>query len=276
MANTTVLVTGSTGKTGRRVSERLRQRGHDVREASRSSRPSFDWQDHKTWPPALHGVDAVYVVIPDLGDPAAVETTRSFAAHAAAAGVRKAVMVSVPIAGTDDSAAITDTEKAFTAAGLALTALRLRWFNQNFSEDFLLDSVTVGDIRVPAGDGREAFVDADDIADVAVQCLLDDVHDGRYYELTGPDALSFKEVAAILTEITGRTITYSPLSAAQFISEQEASGAPTDWAHALTGLYSKIADGSLDSTSTDIEAVLGRPARSFRSYATATAQAWTS
>ena len=277
MSNNTILVTGATGKTGRRVAAILRDRGHVVREASRPSEIRFDWGDPATWPAALHEVDAAYIVTPSVGDPASADRFRDFGRLAVESGVTTAVLVSIPDDGGTDFAAVAEAERQLSDAGLHLTILRLRWFNQNFSEDFLAPAVVAGDLRLPAGDGKEAFVDADDIAEVAVAALTDDTHAGRAYEITGPRLLSFADVADELSKATGRPIRYTPLSTERFVSEQLAMGVSEDWAHLSADLYQGIASGGLEIVTDHVEKVLGRPARDFSSYAAAAAAtgAWT-
>lgn len=274
MSNTMTLVTASTGKTGRRVVRRLQDRGVAVREGSRRSEIPFDWDDSTTWAAALEDVAVVYVVHPALGSPAARDQVRAFAQAAASAGVRRAVMVSVPDVGGMDIPTLHATEAGFADAGIPLTVLRLRWFFQNFSEDFLLEPTVAGTFRLPASDGREAFVDAEDIAEVAVAALTDDIHAGRSYELTGPETLSFTDIAAALSSATGRDISYAPVTLDQYVAEQIAAGVPEEWAQMFGGVYVVIANGDLDSVSTDVEKILGKPARSFADYAQANAAHW--
>jgi uncharacterized protein YbjT (DUF2867 family) len=177
-----ILVLGATGKTGRRVVERLEERGLAVRAGSRSGDPRFDWDDASTWAPALDGVRAVYLAYyPDIAAPGAVEATRSFAERAVESGVRRLVLLS----GRGEPEA-ERAEEAVRDTGADLTVLRSTWFMQNFSEDYMLDHVLSGELRLPAGDVPTPFVDIDDLADVAVAALTDDSHIGQVYELTGP------------------------------------------------------------------------------------------
>jgi len=196
------LVLGGTGKTGRRVAERLTARGLPVRIGSRSGQPPFDWEDQATWAPALDGVGAVYVsYYPDLAAPGAVEAVGSFAELAVANGVRRLVM----LAGRGEPEG-EQAEQAVRDSGADLTILRATWFSQNFSEDFMLESVLNGEIALPAGNTPEPFVDVDDIADVAVAALTEDGHVGQLYELTGPRLLTFAQVAEEIAQATGREI----------------------------------------------------------------------
>lgn len=266
MSNNLILVIGATGKTGRRVAANLQQRGLQFRAVSRSSAVPFDWNDTTTWSGALESVRAVYVVHPGLGMTDAADQVRDFAQAAAAAGVTKAVLAATPDDGSEFSQAMRAAEKHIVDAGLNLTSLRLRWFFQNFSEDFLLQPVLSGELRLPAGSGKEAFVEADDIADVAVDALTDDRHNGRFYDLTGPRALSFAEIAEEIKRGAGHELKYVPVNSETYVAEQIAQGVPEEWAYSFSALYQDIANGKLDTISSDVEAVLERPARDFSDF----------
>jgi uncharacterized protein YbjT (DUF2867 family) len=123
------LVLGGTGKTGRRVVERLTERGLPVRVGSRSGKPPFDWDDQATWAPVLDGVGSVYLTYyPDLALPGAVEATRSFAELAVRSGVPRLALLS----GRGEPEA-ERAEQAVRDTGADLTILRSTWFMQNFS-----------------------------------------------------------------------------------------------------------------------------------------------
>jgi uncharacterized protein YbjT (DUF2867 family) len=209
MSEEMILVTGATGKTGRRVVRLLEERDLAVRAASRSGTPSFDWSDRGTWEPVLRGVTKMYLVLPDLGSPQAAEDVAAFARQAAAAGARHAVLLSTPSdAWGPAQEHVLATERALEHAGLEWTVLRVRWFFQNFSEDFLYDPVLSGEVRLPAGDGKEAFVDAEDIAEAAVAALTEDGHAGWCYEVSGPRLMSFQDTIEEIARATGRDIRY--------------------------------------------------------------------
>src|SRR5215212_10696942 len=163
----TVLVLGGTGKTGRRVVKRLEARGLPVRVGSRSGEPPFDWEERSTWAPVLEGVGSAYIShYPDLAVPGAPDTVGSFAELAVRSGVRRLVL----LAGRGEPEAEA-AEDAVRASGADLTIVRSTWFAQNFSEDYLVDGVRSGEVALPARDVPEPFVDAEDIADVAVAAL---------------------------------------------------------------------------------------------------------
>nr|WP_253267988.1 NAD(P)H-binding protein [Streptomyces asoensis] len=275
MSDETILVTGATGKTGRRVARLLQERGVTVRAVSRSGTQSFDWADRSTWEPALEGVTGVYLVVPDLGSPRAAEDIAAFAGQAAATGARRAVLLSVPEGGLDEEHVLA-AERALEHAGLDWTVLRPRWFFQNFSEDFLHDPVLSGEVRLPAGDGKEAFVDAEDIAEVAVAALTEAGHAGWHYELSGPRLMTFGEAVAEIARATGREIRYVSLTPETYGDEQRAQGVPEEWVQLSVNLYEYVRSGGLASLSDGVQRALGRAPRDFSEYAdTATRQgAW--
>ena len=217
-----ILVLGATGKTGRRVVERLQTRGTPARAASRSALPPFDWQDRDTWAPALQGAGAVYVTyFPDLAVPGAPEAVGELARLAVDAGVQRLVLLS----GRGEEEA-QRSEQAVEAAGIDSTILRSSWFDQNFSEGFLLEAVLEGVVALPVGDVREPFVHADDLADIAVAALTEDGHAGQLYEITGPRLMSFADAVAEIAQATGRDVRFATVPMDDFADYVRAT-APT-------------------------------------------------
>ncbi len=201
-SRTTVLVLGGTGKTGRRIVERLSEQGVPVRVGSPRGEPPFDWEDSSTWPAVLEGVDAAYIAYyPDLAVPGSAHTVGALAALAAPRGVRRLVLLS----GRGEEEA-QRTEQLVRDAGTEWTILRSSWMYQNFSEGYLVDSVVSSEISLPVDQTPEPFVDADDIADVAVAALTEPRHAGQLYELTGPRLLTFADAAEdIMTPLRARS-----------------------------------------------------------------------
>jgi uncharacterized protein YbjT (DUF2867 family) len=261
------LVLGATGKTGRRIIERLRARGVPTRAGSRSGQPPFDWEDPATWAPALEGVGSAYIsYYPDLAVPGAVEATRSFAELAVGSGVRRLALLS----GRGEPEA-ERAERAVRDTGADLTILRSTWFMQNFSEDYMLDHVLSGEIRLPAGDVPTPFLDIDDLADIAVEALTDDRHVGQLYELTGPRSLTMGEVAAEISVAADREVRYAPVSLDQHAAEAAEHGVPPEFVEFLTYLFGEVVDGRNASTTDGVRRALGREPRDFGDYARATA-----
>jgi uncharacterized protein YbjT (DUF2867 family) len=261
------LVLGGTGKTGRRVAERLVARGLPVRLGSRSGKPPFDWEDRANWAPALSGVGSVYLTYyPDIAVPGAVDTVRSLVALAVASGVQRLVLLSGR--GEDEAER---AEEVVQASGVDWTIVRSSWFNQNFSENYLLDAVLAGEVVLPVGDVAEPFIDADDIADVAVAALTEDGHAGQLYEVTGPRLLTFSEAVAEIAAATGREIRYVQVSPEQYASALEAEGVPADFVWLVNYLFTTIMDGRNAQVKDGVQRALGREPRDFSDYAWETA-----
>jgi uncharacterized protein YbjT (DUF2867 family) len=267
MTERPILVLGANGKTGRRVASRLRERGIAMRAGSRSGDPPFDWTRRETWVPALDGVRAAYVSYhPDLAAPGAVETTGSFAELAVQRGVRRLVL----LAGRGEPEA-EEAEDAVRASGAELTILRSTWFAQNFSEDYMLAHVLSGVVALPAGQTPEPFVDAEDIADVAVDALTDERHIGERYELTGTRLLTFSEAIAEISAATGRDIRYAPVSVEEHAAAAAEDGVPAEVIELLTYLFTTVLDGRNAKLADGVERALGRPPRDFSDFARRTA-----
>ncbi|MFN3923883.1 MAG: NAD(P)H-binding protein [Pseudarthrobacter sp.] len=257
--NSAVLVVGGTGKTGRRVAERLAARGIPVRIGSRSGFPAFDWDDDGTWDAALQGIDKAYLTYyPDLAFPGVSELIARFAKTAADRGVRKIVLLS----GRGEDGAVA-SEESVQNSGVAWTIVRCNWFNQNFNESFFLGPVLDGVISIPAGDAVEPFVDAEDIADVAVAALTEPGHDGQVYELSGPRLLGFHEVAREISAATGRDIVYSPVTAVEYEAILANDGLPRDF----VDLFTLILDGRNASLKDGVHRALGRNPKDFSEFA---------
>lgn len=267
-----ILVLGGTGKTGRRVVDRLRVRGIPVRVGSRSGRPRFDWDDPSTWAPALEGGRAAYIPYPDLVTAAATKATRAFAQLAIEQGVTRLVLLTGR--GEDEAQ---HAEREVQDTGADVTVVRCAWFMQLFSEDYLLDSIRSGTVVLPADDTRlDPFVDADDIADVAVAALTEPGHAGQVYELTSPQPLSFPAAVNEIAKACGREISYVTVSAEDYAAEAVAQGVPAELAAFLTYLFSDVL-GNNANVADGVQRGLGRPPRNFTDYAirTATTGIWT-
>lgn len=259
------LVTGGTGKTGRRVAARLTERGVPVRIGSRSAATPFDWEDRDTWDAALAGVRAAYIAyVPDLAVPGAGDVIRAFTSRAAAAGVQRLVLLS----GRGEPEAEACERIVLDAPGIDATIVRASWFLQNFSESFLQPSIVAGEVALPVSPAiREPFIDADDIAEVAAAALTQDGHAGEVYEVTGPASLTFAEAAAEIGAATGREVSYVELTLEQFTGALVAEGVPADDIELLSYLFTEVLDGRNASTADGVQRALGRPPRDARSWA---------
>ncbi|MCZ0204375.1 NAD(P)H-binding protein [Streptomyces sp. UMAF16] len=269
----TILVIGATGTTGGRTAAQLTAAGHRVRAASRRATPvpgaqpvRFDWYDPGTFGGALDGTDRVYLV-PPLGDPDPAAVMLPFLRQARAAGVRRAVLLgssAIPA----DGPGVGAVHRALPELFDQWAVLRPSWFMQNFTGTHMhARSIREhGVILTAAGSGRVGFVDADDIAAVAVHALTDDRAPGTDLVLTGPQALGYDDIAAIVTEVTGRPVTHQPLTYER-MRDRLAGQLPLEFAEMLAGMDRAIAEGAEDRTTDTVQRLTGRPPHSFREVA---------
>ncbi|WP_435810431.1 SDR family oxidoreductase [Streptosporangium canum] len=265
-----IAVTGATGRLGGRIARRLAGAGVAqrlvVRDPARAIQldgvtvTRAEYGDGEAVRRALEGA-ATVLMMSASESPDRLSRHRSFVDAAAAAGVEHLVYVS--FYGAAPAATFTlardhwATEEHIRTSGLRFTFLR-----DNLYADFL--PLMVGDdgvLRGPAGQGRVCAVAQDDIADVAAAVLrAPGEHAGATHDLTGPQALTLEEVAAVISEVTGRRITYHPETAREAYASRASYGAP-DWqVDAWVSTYTAIAAGEMDGVSNAVPRITGRPA----------------
>ena len=262
------LVIGGTGKTGRKVVERLQSKGQNVRIGSRKAVPAFDWDVPETWPLALEGIDKVYITYqPDLAVPGALDAIEALAGVAKEKGVKKLVLLS----GKGEKEAEL-CEQAVMNSGLDYTIIRASWFNQNFSESFFLDPIIAGHVALPRAEAQVPYVDTDDLADVVTEVLLNDEHNGQIYQLTGPELLTFEDVIGRINRETGREIQFTPISLTAYGRMLEEAGVPADYIWLINYLFTEVlGTNGNDVVVHDIEKVLNRKPKDFTTYVKQTA-----
>ena len=258
-----ILVIGGTGKTGRKVAERLTQKNQNVRIGSRNGHPVFDWEDSATWPAALAGMDKVYITFqPDLAVPGALAAIEGLTQVALKSGVQKLVLLS----GKGEREAEL-CEQVVMQSGIDYTIVRATWFNQNFSESFFLDPILAGQVALPQATAKVPYVDTDDIADVALEALLNDQHNGQIYELTGPRTWTFPEVVQEIATATGREISFTAISLSDYKQMLEEFQLPAAYVWLINYLFTEVLGNEQNAIVThDIEKVLGRKPKDFSEY----------
>ncbi len=263
MQNSAIVLIGGSGKTGSRIADRLTKKGLDFRFASRSSAHPFDWEKREGWPAALADAKSAYVSFqPDLSVSWAADAIGALARTAIGCGLAHIVLLS----GRGEEGA-QRAEEALKASGIGFTILRASWFCQNFSEGAFAEQIAAGELALPAGDVREPFIDADDIADAAVAALTDPRHAGKTYELTGPRALTFREAVAEISAACGRDIAYKQISMAEFKEALSGAGLPEGVIDLLGELFTQVLDGRNSKVANGVADILGRPAKDFGAYA---------
>lgn len=273
--NSRILVLGATGKTGSRVARKLAERGMSVRTAARKGADvRFDWSEPSTFAAALRGVSGVYLVSPVMRVDFAGSVSR-FLDAAERTGVRHVTFLSaygVEQAPAEMGLRAIELDLA-SRTSLSHSILRPAWFMQNFSETFL--KPVNDEIAVPCGTGAEAFVSAEDIACVAASTLSDPVrHAGRAYAPTGPEALTFKDAATLISTAVGRKISYRDIDRDAWIGAMTAAGVPSEYGNVLRALTETIANGHGSQPNGDVLTASGQPPIRFEEFAARTAGAW--
>ncbi|MHC8286752.1 NAD(P)H-binding protein [Pseudomonas sp. XS1P51] len=262
-----LLILGATGKTGRRITQRLQAAGVPVRLGSRGANPPFDWEDRTTWEAALDGIRAVYISFqPDLAVPGALETVEAFTDQAVKSGVRKLVLLS----GRGEVEA-EQAEHVVQNSGVDWTILRASWFCQNFSEAHFLEPILLGELALPVGNIAEPFVDAEDIAEIAVEALTKPGHSGQLYELTGPRALTFAEAVSEIAREIKRDIGFVAVPPDAYHQVLEQAQLPRELIDLVLYLFTTVLDGRNTPVADGVQRALGRPARDFTDYVRRTA-----
>jgi uncharacterized protein YbjT (DUF2867 family) len=272
----TTLVLGGTGRTGSLLARKLAERGLSARTASRHGADvPFDWDNPATHGPALAGVDRIYLVTPVLRV-AYARLVSDFLDLAQACGVRHVTYLSAY--GSDQAPPQVDIRAVeldlLSRQALTSSVLRPAWVMQNFTDEHL--PVVQGMITVPTAGGAEAFVDAADIAAVAVETLVNpDAHAGAVYAPTGPEALTVAQVADIIAGVAGRPVRHNDIERSAWVDGAIAAGiVPTDYGVMLNWLTATIASGRGSRPNDDVRKVTGGSPASFADFAYRNARAW--
>jgi uncharacterized protein YbjT (DUF2867 family) len=272
----TIMVTGATGNVGREVVRALLARGARVRvgvtdEADARRIPAgvaevapFDFTAPETYT-AFDGVARLFLMRP----PPISNIKRDMQPaieRAVAAGVGHIVFLSLIGAERNRIVPHAKVEKLLTACGATWTMLRCGFFMQNLDTTHRADLVEDDDIFIPAGQGRTAFIDVRDIGEVAARTLTEAGHENVAYPLTGSEALTYGEVAAIMSEELGRPITYSDPSPLTFARRMRERGYAHGYINVMNGIYLTTRLGMAATVHPQAAQLLSRPPITVRQY----------
>ncbi len=280
-----ILVTGGTGKVGSRLVERLNHRGFAVRVATRGKTSSvhdsliervyFDWADESTHALALEGIDRMYLIAPGVADPS--PQMIAFIKRALHTGVRRIVLQTASCIAVNDPG-MGAVHKAVETLAPEWAVLRPSWFMQNFTNTethFYAASIKNEQTLAAFDEGRVAFVDAEDIAEVAVHALIDEHPHNTEHIITGPQALSYAEVAKIISAAAKRPIRFVSVQSEGFQAQVISMGYGADYATFLSHLEETwVRSGQEDRVTPTVERITGRPPRSLADFAAASAHIW--
>jgi uncharacterized protein YbjT (DUF2867 family) len=278
----TILVTGATGNLGRAVVQALSARGFQVKAGS--TRPEkattlpgvvpvkVVYEEPDTVVAALEGVDGLFLVAPPL-DPEAPQKLRPIIDQVRSRGIGHVIFTSVLGADQNEAMPLRIIERYLLASGVNCTILRPNFFMENFSSGFVGPMISQGGIFLAAGDGKTSFISTADIAAVAALAFQQERY-GMTYSLTGPSALDHEEVAMIISEVSGKTITYHALSEEAMLQGARASGMPESAVQYLAALYRPVRQGLMSTVTADVQQVIGKAPISFAEFARRSVAFW--
>lgn len=266
-----ILVIGATGQIGRQLVAELVAKGEKVKAASRKATPvkgaeaaTLDLSEPSGLPAALDGVDRLFLLVPG-GTMNPVELTAPVIKAAAERNI-KVVLMTVIGVDADDSIPYRQIELALIKTGVPYVILRPNWFADNF-QTYWIHGVKSGTIAVPAGDGKSSFINVRDIAASAAAALTTSKHDGKAFNLTGPEALSYAQAADILSRVLGRKIAYQATDDATFVNGLTSAGVPADYANFLASIFHPVREGWTAQVTDDVRTLTGKTPRNVEQYA---------
>ncbi|SEK05951.1 NmrA family NAD(P)-binding protein [Paenibacillus polymyxa] len=276
------LITGANGKTGSRVAAKLTQLQYPVRLAGRTKPGNwegtdyvyFDWYDESTHTQALMNVDKIYLVVPVLDvNPAKVMIP--FIERALREGVQRFVLLgsaSVP----EDGPVFGPVHQALRRLAPEWAVLQPSYFMENFTEGQHVETIKNNKaIYSATQNGRIGFVSADDIAEVGVRALIDDKPHNTAHVITGPQTLTYNEVAEIIRKSTVQPIQHISLSDEELKAGMVRAGMPEEYADMLAGLDRRIREnGSEDQVTDTVKLVTGRCPVSFEQFVLSHRNSW--
>jgi len=281
-----VLVTGATGKVGSHLVGRLLDRGCRVRAGTRDPDGArrilpagtevveLDYDRAETWDAAVQWADRVFLT-PAPFDPHQLETLVPFLDWAVSSDTRHVVLLSVLGAERIHGLHLRKVEEHLAETGVEWTFLRPNWFMQNFSVGYVLECLRAeGAFALPADDARVSFVDARDVAEAAAVVLTTREHFGRAHPLTGPEALSHEEAAAVLSEVADRPLRYEAVSDDIFRTILRERGRTEEEQERILGAYRSMREGWRAQVTDGVEQITGAAPTTFRTFAQEHAEVW--
>lgn len=265
------LIVGASGQVGSGVARFLREAGHSVRSTTGKAPQSpdqvqVDLLTGKGLDEAFKGVQRAFFMSPG-GYTDQYQVLSPLIRKAKEAGLEKVVLMTAIGVEANDAAPFRRAEVELEKSGLAYNIIRPSWFMQNFATYWLHDIRTHGAIRLPAGSGKNAFIDSRDIAETAAALLSGDRFANQAFTLTGPKSLDHGEVAGILSAATGKAIGYQDIPVADFKKGLLAAGLSEAYTDLLVLLIGFLKEGYVANATDAVQTILNRPPRTLEAYA---------
>lgn len=273
-----ILVVGANGTVGSELSRLLAHQGETVIKATSrtpgaADQVRLDLVSRAGLAPAFDGIDRAFLLAPP-GHADQASLLAPLIDEAKAHGLQKVVMMTAMGANADENAPMRKAERRLEASGLAYAIIRPNWFMQNFNTFWLHGILADGQIALPVGSAKGSFIDARDIAAVAARLLTSDTIATREFDLTGPRALDHAEVAAILSQTTGKAIRFTDITPDAMLQGLLGAGVPADYARFLVSILGFFKAGYAERTTDAVLQVTGRAPRTIEQYASDYRASW--
>lgn len=266
-----ILVFGATGTVGASVVKGLLEKGEQVKATSRTAKQvltaepvKFAYGEPTDFDALFAGVDRAFVLVPS-GNADPYPATAAVLGAALARGVKVVLMTAFGVDAAPESP-YRRLELLLEAGKVPYVILRPNWFSDNF-HGFWKAGLQHGLIALPAAEGKSSFIDSRDIAASAVAALTSNKFDNRAFNLTGPEAFSYAEAAKILSDATGKTITYTPITDDAFIATLTSVGLPAEYAQMLASIFAPVRAGYTAVVTGDVTELTGRQPITLETYA---------
>lgn len=266
-----ILIVGASGTVGSELSRLLLAQGETVvkatsRPPSAADQVRLDLVSQTGLKAAFDRIDrAFFLAPPGHADQEAL--LAPLIDEAQARGLNKVVLMTAMGANADENAPMRKAERRLEASGLAYNIIRPNWFMQNFNTFWLHGIQTAGQILLPVGTAKGSFIDARDIAAVAARLLISDAFANRDFDLTGPRALDHAEVAAILTQATGKPIGFTDITPEAMLQGLLGAGLPPAYAEFLVLILGYFKAGYAERTTDAVQQITGQAPRTIEQYA---------
>jgi len=266
-----ILVVGGSGTVGSEIVKILAAEGHSVRvttskPTSEAGKVHINLTTGEGLDAAFAGIDRAFFLSPGgYADQYAI--LAPLIKKAKEAGLKKVVLMTALGVDGAEGSPLYRAEQDLIASGLAYNIVRPSWFMQNFNTYWVYGIKELNSIALPAGDGKAGFIDVRDIAAVAAKLLTDDSRNNQGFTITGPEAFSHDEVAALISEATGKKVTYTEITPEAFKAVLVGAGVNEPYADLLVTLMSYIKAGYTGLVNDAVKEITGKAPRTFKAYA---------
>lgn len=266
-----ILVLGSNGSIGSEISRILKKQGHNLalatsRKVENDNQVQLNIATGEGLEDGFKDVDRAFLLVPP-GYLNQEEIIKNLVDIAKKNNLKKVVLMTAMGADANPDGETAKGEIYLKNSGLNYNIIRPNWFMQNFNSYWIEGILTQQKIFVPLGQAKGSFIDTRDIAAVAAELLVNDTWNNQDFTLTGKDVLNHDEVATILSEVSGKKITYQDVNPEVMREKLIAGGIPSDYAEFLLSILSFFKLGYSAATTDSVKEITGREPISFHKYA---------